>query len=234
MERFFKVKIKKQKAGNRDQLVYPKVLGKDFVSIAYNQAFTEALIRVDVPKKRLDEIKAHKNVTSVAKKDRDKEVKALQPEVAQSPADSAQARAPGLLLSALDNLNLLRPQLDLTEGPMLPQEDWQAPAKLQSGWKNYGGEYNPTGYFIDSLGLVHLRGLIKDGDYGKTVFELPPGYWPEHRQLHAAITALKDVGYSIGRVDIYADGRVMPVDGGYKKGVHHWISLDGIVFRAVI
>ncbi|HRI15467.1 MAG TPA: hypothetical protein PLX89_20920 [Verrucomicrobiota bacterium] len=42
----------------------------------------------------------------------------------------------------------------------LQEEDWKVPT-LNDPWVNYSHEYNPAGYFRDSMGMVHLRGLVK-------------------------------------------------------------------------
>ncbi|HUT46930.1 MAG TPA: hypothetical protein VMX36_11640 [Sedimentisphaerales bacterium] len=107
------------------------------------------------------------------------------------------------------------------------QEAWQnvAANKFQSGWVNYGGPYNPAGYFKDSLGIVHLRGLVKGGAVGTnaTIFTLPSGYRPQNQELQVTITN----GNASCRIDIAKDGRVIP-----SSGSPGWFSLDGITFRA--
>ncbi len=102
----------------------------------------------------------------------------------------------------------------------LQQESWQTPT-LQNSWVNWGGEYNRAGYFKDSLGIVHLKGLVKNGT-ANTIFTLPAGYRPAGRQLHGVACNPN----AIGRVDILTDGRVERVSGS-----NGWISLDGITFR---
>jgi hypothetical protein len=103
------------------------------------------------------------------------------------------------------------------------QESWQAPPLL-NGWLNYGAGYNPAGYFKDKNGIVHLRGLVRSGTVGSTVFTLPAGYRPQNREIHAVVTNPN----AIGRIDVESTGAVIPVSGG-----NGWISLDGITFRAL-
>jgi hypothetical protein len=112
-----------------------------------------------------------------------------------------------------------------TNAGIIRQDDWTAPA-LGFNWVNYGGGYNPVGYYKDRQGMVHLRGLIKNGPAGEnaTLFTLPAGYRPAARQLHATLTN----DNVAGRIDITADGRVIPWVS--NPG---WLSLDGISFRAV-
>ena len=102
------------------------------------------------------------------------------------------------------------------------EEAWIVPAFMNS-WTNYDTTYNPAGYFKDSLGIVHLRGLVKNGTNNTTIFTLPVGYRPSNQELQAVQTNLN----TIGRVDILADGQVTVVSGS-----NGWVSLDGITFRA--
>ena len=103
------------------------------------------------------------------------------------------------------------------------QEGWQTIRSFANGWRNYSNTYNPAGYFKDSMGIVHLRGLVKDGTIKKHIFTLPAGYRPARRELHVACTYPNHSG----RVDILTNGQVLPYTGDKR-----WISLDGITFRA--
>ncbi len=102
----------------------------------------------------------------------------------------------------------------------LHQEAWKAPT-FKNGWKNYSSTYNPAGYFKDSMGIVHLRGLVKDGNSG-VIFTLPAGYRPGYRELNAVFTNPNEVG----RLDVMANGEVIMMVG--DKG---WFSLDGVTFK---
>lgn len=103
------------------------------------------------------------------------------------------------------------------------QESWKAPTLINS-WANYGGSYNRCGYFKDSMGVVHLRGLVRNGTIGQVIFRLPSGYRPPGRELHSSRTAGEAAA---GRIDVLPSGNVLPVSGSAS-----WISLDGITFRA--
>lgn len=111
-----------------------------------------------------------------------------------------------------------------TNTGILNQQGWKN-ASLVHGWKNYSGTYNPAGYFKDSLGIVHLRGLVKGGLVPREIFVLPVGYRPQHRELRVVCT----YNNKAGRVDIlkHNDGRVWALAVDNK-----WVSLDGISFRA--
>jgi hypothetical protein len=102
------------------------------------------------------------------------------------------------------------------------QGTWIAPT-LINGWQDYGADYNATEYFRDSNGIVHLRGLVKNGTLGLTVFTLPVGYRPVARELHVCNSA-----GAFGRVDVFANGDVIIQTGGPG-----WVALDGITFMAV-
>jgi hypothetical protein len=112
----------------------------------------------------------------------------------------------------------------------IEQEDWKDPP-LANGWINYGDGYNPAEYFKDSMGIVHLRGLVKGGkpsNESPPMFTLPEGYRPKYRNLHVACTYSNQVGsVRPGRVDILTNGDVIPLSGDKT-----WFSLDGITFRA--
>jgi len=104
---------------------------------------------------------------------------------------------------------------------ILQQQAWQTPTLLNS-WANYGGSYNPAGYFKDSMGIVHLRGLVRSGT-ASTIFTLPVGYRPDYRQLFATETS-PNVN---GRLDVDTSGNVIMYGGS-----NAWFSLDGATFRA--
>jgi hypothetical protein len=109
---------------------------------------------------------------------------------------------------------------NVTIAGSLMQQDWQAVA-FQNGWHNYAGGYNDAGYFKDSMGIVHLRGLVAGGGLN-TIFVLPTGYRPGARQLFVCSTNPNVAG----RVDVTTAGEVTVVVG--NSG---WLSLDGLTFR---
>ena len=110
-------------------------------------------------------------------------------------------------------------------GGIWNQAGWTAPTLLNS-WVNYSGVHNPAGYFRDSFGIVHLRGLLKDGIIDQPMFVLPTGYRPGYKEIlrTASFSGGADV---LGRANIETNGSVIPAVGG-----NTWFSLDGITFRA--
>lgn len=98
-------------------------------------------------------------------------------------------------------------------------------ATLQNGWGNYGDSYGPATYFKDSSNIVHLTGLIKDGNTasGITVLSLPQGFRPSYREIFIVGTA---GGY--GRLDVAPTGAVVTGAGLNTN----YTSLAGITFLA--
>jgi len=102
------------------------------------------------------------------------------------------------------------------------QEAWIAPTLLNS-WVNFGSGFNDAGYMKDSLGFVHLRGLVKDGVLSSNdIFILPASYRPANQAINITIS-----NNLIGRVDIATDGGIQAVSGD-----NAWVTLDGITFKA--
>ena len=88
---------------------------------------------------------------------------------------------------------------------------------FQSSWINYGGSWSQAAFFKDALGIVHIRGLVKFGVIGTTVFTLPAGYRPKKGLILMAAT-WPDV---FARIDIYADGTLVT-----KTGDNTWVSIN--------
>lgn len=101
---------------------------------------------------------------------------------------------------------------------------WQAPS-FQNSWVNYGTPYRDAGYWKDPFGVVHLRGVIKDGTLAATAFTLPSGYRP----TDTCLFLLKSQGAGIGRASIGNDGQVNIAD--VTGGANTLMALDGITFR---
>ena len=111
---------------------------------------------------------------------------------------------------------------------MVHQEDWRAPV-LKNKWVNFGKGYNNAGFFKDSLGIVHLRGLVKGGavNYQKPMFTLPAGYRPPSRELLGVSHTGGGGDAVLGRIDIFPNGDVAMYEGN-----NGWVSLDGVTFRS--
>lgn len=95
---------------------------------------------------------------------------------------------------------------------------------FENAWANYDiTAFMPAGFWLDAQGIVHLRGLIKNGaPVISTIFTLPAGYRPSNRLVFVA-----DLSGAHGRVDVLANGQVAQV----AAGVSTYLSLSGIHFR---
>lgn len=96
-----------------------------------------------------------------------------------------------------------------------------------NAWVNFdaGVTYTTAAFFKDPYGIVHLKGLIKNGTIGAAAFSLPVGYRPSATVLMATIS-----NSAIGRVDVYTTGGV--IMGLGPVGSNAWYALDGLSFRA--
>ena len=100
-------------------------------------------------------------------------------------------------------------------------EAWQAPA-FENGWGNFGGIHATAGYWKDPHGVVHLRGLVKDGVIGAAICTLPAGYRPIAYEIFGVIS-----NGALGRLDVNTSGAVQATAGS-----NVYLSLAGITFRA--
>lgn len=98
---------------------------------------------------------------------------------------------------------------------------WAAPT-LTNSWVNYGGIWGDAAYAIDTLGFVHLRGLIMSGSVGNAAFTLPDGYRPTQHHLFAVLS-----NNAIGRVEVRTTGEVIIATPSNNS----WVSLDNIRFH---
>src|SRR5262249_5219504 len=124
-----------------------------------------------------------------------------------------------------------------------PQEGWRD-AELGGFWVRYDDRYNPPQFFKDNQGIVHLRGTIQERLSGSmsnpnpgnpqnniesqgrvreegvpnvvVLLNLPEGYRPLYRQIHAVCTYDRsDAACAFGRIDVLPDGRVFMMFGNY-------------------
>ncbi len=107
-------------------------------------------------------------------------------------------------------------------------------------WENFDDGHNSVGFYKDSTGTVHLKGLARwitipgntgtirlACNSGNEVFELPQGYRPAVREV--VLTVSNDVPL---RVNIDNDGGVYPCNTTRDWANGAWVSLDNIDFRA--
>jgi len=110
------------------------------------------------------------------------------------------------------------------------QEAWievgsggSAPA-FTNNWVNFNAAYSSCAFMKDSLGFVHLKGMVKNGTTAASIFTLPAGYRPAAISYYAIPSNDAWAEISLG-----SDGTVTKQSGGGNT----FASLDGITFRAV-
>lgn len=113
------------------------------------------------------------------------------------------------------------------------QEAWTAPS-LGTDWSNYGSGFSTAGYWKDSLGVVHLRGVLNyvGSDSAAVAFTLPSGYRPALIGLFPA-HVFNGSAFSLGRIDITTGGAVTKALPTGSLNPTGYISLDGITFRTI-
>lgn len=105
--------------------------------------------------------------------------------------------------------------------PAAPQVDgWTTPTLLNS-WTNFGAPYNAVGYYRDPFGIVRLRGVVKGGTIGTSIFVLPVGYRPANYELLSTVS-----NSAFGNLVIDSVGNVVPQVGSSTA-----FSLDNMTFR---
>lgn len=100
------------------------------------------------------------------------------------------------------------------------QENWTYP-RLSYG-VNYGSPFSSVRYYKDSIGIVHLGGVVKSITLGSPIFTLPAGYRPAATLCLPAISAA-----AAATLYITSSGAVQPIYGATTS-----FTLDGITFRA--
>ena len=93
---------------------------------------------------------------------------------------------------------------------------------LLNGWKNFGANCAPVGYYKDSFGLVHITGSIEGGPIPSIAFVLPTNYRP----LYSLSYAVASYGDKTGIIRIDTNGNVVIVGG-----VNGFIALNIPPFR---
>lgn len=112
--------------------------------------------------------------------------------------------------------------MPLTNPSVPVQEDWTTPA-LTNSWTRRTTGSTPEGYYKDSLDIVRLRGNIKGGSLGQTIFTLPTGYRPPYS---TGLVCYTDSPVQIGLLLIGTDGTVKLSSGALNS-----VVLDGLAFR---
>lgn len=93
---------------------------------------------------------------------------------------------------------------------------------LFNGWANYGSGYEPTAFFKDPMGFIHLRGLVKSGTLNSTITQLGTGCRPAYIRI---LPTYCDAG--VGQLRIDTSGNIAQFSGS-----NGWFSLAIPPFRA--
>lgn len=100
---------------------------------------------------------------------------------------------------------------------------WLVPTLINS-WANNGGGFETIGYLKDSLGFVHLKGVIHAGTTSTVAFILPAGYRPGATTFSATA-----IGSGVaGQLEIDVSGNATPFHSGGVTSV----GLSGTTFLA--
>jgi len=112
-------------------------------------------------------------------------------------------------------------------GPLPARDAWTEVSAFQNSWVNYGDPYETAAYYKDQLGVVNLKGTVKDGYCGSRMFTLPTGYIPA-KSIYFAVSGYNRADILIA---INSDGWVFAQSGSACTDGKSAISLDGISFR---
>lgn len=115
----------------------------------------------------------------------------------------------------------LQSQIEILQ-PVKPRIEQFIAVTFQNAWADFGAPFNPTGYFKDPFGIIHLRGTIASGTINTAAFTLPAGYRPANTERIGV-----NSNDAMGRLHINSTGTVVPVIGNNAS-----FCLDGITFRA--
>jgi hypothetical protein len=97
----------------------------------------------------------------------------------------------------------------------ITQEAWTAPTLLGT-WTNVGGGNEVAGFFKDSMGVIHLKGVVTGGTINTAAFTLPVGYRPVNTQNFVA-----DFNNAFGIIQVTNAGSVIPAVG---SNLNCWMS----------
>jgi hypothetical protein len=97
---------------------------------------------------------------------------------------------------------------------------------FKNGWHNLGSPFRPAQACKDSLGFVHLDGVLTGGTPNTTALVLPAGYRPRFDKVFA-------VTGTNGGVPVLEDIFLLPGGLVFARGsAKDAVGLDGVVFSA--
>ena len=117
-----------------------------------------------------------------------------------------------------------------TQYAMKSQSPWHeigayAQPVFENNWVNFSVSEETAAFMKDSMGFVHLKGLVKSGTAGP-IFTLPAGYTPVANPIFTVPTN-NGINWLFGGIQVAADGKVY-----FAVGSNTWVSLACIYFRA--
>lgn len=121
---------------------------------------------------------------------------------------------------ALRDFNATVSNVVIADNETTIQQPAWSNATYQNSWVDFSASYHSVGYYKDSHGVVHLRGVAKNGTNGTAIFTLPSGYRPSKGMIFPAAS-----NSAFGYVDISTGGAVV------ATGSNIWFSLNGISFK---
>lgn len=116
--------------------------------------------------------------------------------------------------------------------PQLAAPEATQTITFENGWFDYGLASNPTAFYKDPFGIVHLSGGMSGGTLHARAFTLPAGYRPVGVAVFGALST--DGAGGGGNIVpatlvIFNNGWSYVQNGGNNA----FVSLEGISFRAV-
>lgn len=98
-------------------------------------------------------------------------------------------------------------------------------ASMSNGWVWFGvAPWPRLGYYRDQSGIVHLRGLVKNGTINADIYALPSGFRPANQTMFVVHSSSGAI-----RLDIAQTGAIRTV--GAPAAVYSYLSLDNIHFQ---
>ncbi|MDT0121344.1 hypothetical protein Q9R46_01710 [Paenibacillus sp. RRE4] len=135
-----------------------------------------------------------------------------------------------LLLDTVKTLEDNTTRISVLESKKAEKDNpaWITPT-LVNGWANYSDLYQPIRYYKDSIGEVHLSGVIRGGvnTSGTSITRLPVAYRPKKAMIFNVFTSNSTALVSAS-VEIAPDGVVYL---GFAGG-NTWLNLENISFLA--
>ena len=106
------------------------------------------------------------------------------------------------------------------------------PSQFQNGWHNFphADGFRSARACKDSLGFVHLDGVLTGGTAGTTAFRLPRAYRPAFNKAFAVAAGLG--GPALEDVDVYGTPRSIAGDVFLNGSVTDAVALNGVVYKA--